>query len=106
MILTTTPTVEGHRVESYLGVVASEVIAGANVARDFLAGITDLVGGRSAAFEGRLTQARDEAMTELQQNAAKLGADAVVGLHVDYEVVGQSMLMVTMYGTAVRLAKL
>ena len=105
MILTTTPSIEGHRIDAYLGIVSAEVIAGANVVRDFMAGISDIIGGRSGAFEQKMTEARKEAEAELRKNAAATGADAVVGVTFDIEVVGQSMLMTVAYGTAVRLAR-
>ncbi|GAA5334354.1 MULTISPECIES: heavy metal-binding domain-containing protein [Thermus] len=106
MILTTTPDVEGHRIEAYLGVVFGEAIVGANLFRDLFAQIRDIVGGRSGAYEAELKRAREIALAELAEAARRLGADAVVGIDVDYEVLGQgnSMLMVTVSGTAVRLA--
>ncbi|APD09809.1 MULTISPECIES: heavy metal-binding domain-containing protein [Thermus] len=106
MILTTTPHVEGHRIEAYLGVVFGEAIVGANLFRDLFAQIRDIVGGRSGAYEAELKRAREIALGELAEAARRLGADAVVGIDVDYEVLGQgnSMLMVTVSGTAVRLA--
>jgi uncharacterized protein YbjQ (UPF0145 family) len=105
MILSTTPTLEGHPVREYLGVVAGETIVGANVVRDFFASITDVIGGRAGAYEEVLGRARREALDELADRAADLGANAVVGIHLSYEAVGQtgSMLMVTATGTAVRL---
>lgn len=106
MILTTTPNVEGRRIEAYLGVVFGEAILGANLFRDLFAQIRDVVGGRSGAYEAELKRAREIALKELAEAARRLGADAVVGIDVDYEVLGQgnSMLMVTVSGTAVRLA--
>ena len=103
MILTTTPTVEGHPVRHYLGVVTSETIIGANVLKDFMAGIRDLVGGRSNAYEQVLREAKDAALQELTSRAQTLGANAIVGIDFDYETVGSSgsMLMVTCSGTAV-----
>ena len=103
MIMTTTSTVEGHKVTSYKGVVVGEAIMGANVVRDFFAGITDIVGGRSGAYEAKLQDARDTAMSELQDRARAQGANAVIGIDLDYEVVGDSMLMVSVSGTAVIL---
>ena len=104
-ILTTTPTVENRAVVTYLGIVTGEAILGANVFRDLFAGIRDIVGGRSAAYERELRRARDLALAEMAQEASGLGADAVVGIDLDYETVGQgSMLMVSASGTAVRLA--
>jgi uncharacterized protein YbjQ (UPF0145 family) len=104
VILTTTGTVEGHRITGYHGIVVGEAIMGANVIRDFFASITDVVGGRSGAYESKLQDARDTAMRELEQRALKLGANAVVGIDLDYEVVGESMLMVSASGTAVTIA--
>ena len=103
MILTTTPTIEGHPVRHYLGVVTSETIIGANVLKDFMAGIRDLVGGRSNAYEQVLREAKDAALQELTSRAQALGANAIVGIDFDYETVGSSgsMLMVTCSGTAV-----
>ncbi len=103
MILTTTPNVEGRRIGQYLGIVAGEAIMGANVVRDIFASITDIVGGRSGAYEQQLQQARDICLNEMSQNAQRLGADAIVGIDIDYEVVREGMLMVTSSGTAVRL---
>ena len=103
MIVTTTPSVEGRRITRYCGVVAGEAILGANLFKDLFAGIRDLVGGRSATYERELQRARDIAMEELQQRAQELGANAVVGIDLDYEVLGQGngMLMVSASGTAV-----
>ncbi|MEP2889412.1 heavy metal-binding domain-containing protein [Tateyamaria sp.] len=103
MIMTTTPSVEGHKITAYKGIVVGEAIMGANVVRDFFAGITDIIGGRSGAYESKLQDARDTAMYELKQRAAAAGANAVVGVDLDYEVVGDSMLMVSVSGTAVVL---
>ena len=103
MIMTTTPSVEGHKITAYKGIVVGEAIMGANVVRDFFAGITDVIGGRSGAYESKLQDARDTAMHELEQRAAQVGANAVVGIDLDYEVVGDSMLMVSVSGTAVVL---
>lgn len=103
MILTTTPTIEGYPVRQYLGVVTSETIIGANVFKDFMADIRDLVGGRSNAYEQVLREAKDAALQELTSRAQALGANAIVGIDFDYETVGSSgsMLMVTCSGTAV-----
>ena len=105
MIQTTTPSVEGRTITEYLGVVTGEAILGANIFRDLFAGVRDIVGGRSAAYEDELRKARDIAMQEPSAEAAARGADAVVGIDLDYETVGQggSMLMVSASGTAVRL---
>lgn len=103
MIITTTNSVEGHRITAYRGVVVGEAIMGANVVRDFFAGITDIVGGRSGAYEAKLQDARDTALKELEDRAREAGGTAVVGVDLDYEVVGDSMLMVSASGTAVVL---
>jgi uncharacterized protein YbjQ (UPF0145 family) len=104
MILTTTNSVEGYKITDYKGIVVGEAIMGANIVRDFFASVTDIVGGRSGAYETKLKDARDEAMREIEERAATLGANAVVGVDLDYEVVGDSMLMVSVSGTAVVLA--
>ena len=103
MILTTTSRIEGRPVKDYRGIVTGEAIVGANIVKDFFAGIRDIVGGRSAAYEQELQKAREIAFKELEDAAQKLGANAVVGVDIDYEVVGQSgsMLMVSVSGTAV-----
>ncbi len=103
MLLTTTPTLEGRPVRQYLGVVTSETIIGANIFRDFFASIRDVIGGRSGSYEEVLREAKNSAFRELEQEAQRLGANAVVGIDLDYETVGQggSMLMVTASGTAV-----
>ncbi|WP_415402844.1 heavy metal-binding domain-containing protein [Tateyamaria sp. SN3-11] len=103
MILTTTHSVEGYKITDYRGIVVGEAIMGANVVRDFFAGVTDIIGGRSGAYESKLQDARDTAMQELEQRAAQMGANAVLGVDLDYEVVGDSMLMVSVSGTAVVL---
>ena len=104
MIYTTTPSVDGRTIGEYLGIVTGEAILGANIFKDLFAGIRDIVGGRSGAYEDALRQAREIALNELGAWATQLGADAVVGIDIDYETVGQgSMLMVTASGTAVRL---
>jgi uncharacterized protein YbjQ (UPF0145 family) len=103
MLLTTTSHLEGKPVSQYLGVVTGEAIIGANVFRDMFATVRDIVGGRSATYERGLAEARDTAMAEMQQRAQQLGANAVIGIDLDYEVLGQSngMLMVSVSGTAV-----
>ncbi|WP_457630477.1 YbjQ family protein [Oceanithermus sp.] len=101
MILTTTNTVEGHRIVEYRGIVHGETIVGANIFKDFMASVRDVFGGRSGAYEKELKNAREIALRELAEEAARLGANAVVGIDLDYEVIGQSMLMVTASGTAV-----
>ncbi|SBO44396.1 heavy metal-binding domain-containing protein [Cyanobium sp. NIES-981] len=105
MLITTTPSLEGQTIQHYLGPVHGEAILGANIFRDLLASVRDVVGGRARAYEKALQQARQEAMEELARRAELLGADAVVGLQLDTEVLGQSggMLMVCAVGTAVRL---
>ncbi|MGH9159974.1 MAG: heavy metal-binding domain-containing protein [Vicinamibacteraceae bacterium] len=103
MIVTTTAALDGRPVKSYLGVVTGEAILGANIFRDLFAGIRDIVGGRSAAYERELRRAKDLALQEMQEQATALGANAVIGVDLDYETVGQggSMLMVSASGTAV-----
>ena len=105
MILTTTPSIEGRTIEEYKGVVFGEVISGVNFIRDFAASIRNIVGGRSGSYEHELIDARAHAMEEMAQRAQALGADAVVGIDIDYEVLGENggMLMVTASGTAVKL---
>lgn len=105
MIVTTTPGIEGRKITSYLGVVTGEAIMGANLFRDMFAGLRDIVGGRSGAYEKELRKARETAMDELQDAARELGANAVVGVDLDYEVLGDTngMLMVSISGTAVKL---
>ena len=106
MLLTTTSHVEGSQIQ-YLGVVSGEAILGANIFKDFFAGIRDIVGGRSAAYEGELRKAKDIAMSEMQQQAAQLGVNAVIGIDIDYETIqignGGGMMMVSASGTAVIL---
>ena len=106
MILTTTPTIEGRSIVEYKGVVFGEVIAGVDFVRDIAASIRNIVGGRSNSYEEELIRARSQAMDEMSRNAQKLGADAVVGIDIDYEVLGSNngMLMVTSSGTAVKLS--
>ncbi len=103
MLITTTPTVEGRRITRYCGVVCGEAIMGANIFKDLFAGIRDIVGGRSATYEKELQRAREIALKELEERAASLGANAVVGVDLDYEVMGREngMLMVAASGTAV-----
>ena len=103
MIVTTTSNIEGRRIVTYHGIVVGEAIMGANVVRDFFASVSDIVGGRSGAYESKLQDAREVALKEMQDRAARLGANAVVGVDLDYEVLGQSMLMVSASGTAVTL---
>ena len=103
MIITTTPNIEGHPIKEYKGLVTGETIIGANFLKDFLAGITDFFGGRSSSYEAVLAKATDVALREMQDRAAAMGANAIVGIDLDYEVLGKenSMLMVTSSGTAV-----
>jgi uncharacterized protein YbjQ (UPF0145 family) len=104
MLVTTTPSVEGRNIVEYQGLVTGEAIMGANVFRDLFAGVRDIVGGRSAAYERELKKAKELALGEMAQQAEDLGADAVVSVDLDYETVGNgSMLMVSTSGTAVRL---
>ena len=105
MIITTTNSVEGYKVIGYYGVVFGEVIAGINMLKDIGAGLRNIFGGRSQGYEDELLNARNEALAELEQRAAALGADAVIGVDLDYEVLGtgNDMLMVTASGTAVKL---
>lgn len=101
MIVTTTPTIDGKKIIEYKGIVTGEAIMGANIVRDIFASITDIVGGRSAAYESKLSDARQVALQEMEKNASELGANAIVGVDLDYEVVREGMLMVTSSGTAV-----
>jgi len=103
MIVTTTPSIEGKPIKEYCGIVTGEAIMGANIMRDIFASITDIVGGRSGAYEQKLIDARNVAMEEMQYHAQKLGANAIVGIDLDYEVVREGMLMVTASGTAVKI---
>jgi uncharacterized protein YbjQ (UPF0145 family) len=105
MIVTTTPSIEGRSIQQYLGIVTGETIIGANIFRDFFAGIRDIVGGRAGSYEKVLTDARETAIREMQERATALGANAVVGVDLDYEVLGaqNGMLMVSASGTAVRV---
>lgn len=103
MLLTTTNTLEGKTISRYHGLVSGEAILGANIFKDFFAGIRDIVGGRSAAYEEELRKAKEIALGEMQAQAAALGANAIIGVDLDYETIGQggSMLMVSACGTAV-----
>lgn len=107
MLITTTPTVQGAEIENYFGIVTGEAILGTNIFKDFFAGIRDIVGGRSAAYEEELRRARDTAIDEMAMDAEALGGDAVVGVDLDYETIqisrGGTMLMVSASGTAVKL---
>jgi uncharacterized protein YbjQ (UPF0145 family) len=106
MLITTTPSVEGHRITAYHGVVSGEAILGANVFRDFFASIRDFVGGRAGSYEKVLGDAREHALAEMAERAQRLGANAVVGVDLDYGALGasESMLMVTATGTAVTVS--
>jgi uncharacterized protein YbjQ (UPF0145 family) len=103
MIMSTTPTIEGQTIREYKGVVTGETIIGANVFKDFFAGIRDIIGGRSGSYEKVLREAKDTSLSEMQDRAREMGANAIVGIDIDYETVGQngSMLMVATSGTAV-----
>lgn len=106
MILSTTHTIEGKQITAYLGIVSGEAIIGANLFKDLFASITDIVGGRSASYEKVLKEAKENALQEIADKAAGLGADAVIGIDLDYETIGNngSMLMVSANGTAVKTA--
>ncbi|UCC27112.1 MAG: YbjQ family protein [Gemmatimonadales bacterium] len=106
MIVTTTNTLQDHRIEDYLGIVTGEAIQGAHIGRDILAGLRDVFGGRAGAYETTLREAREEALREMVHAAKARGADAVIAVDIDYEVLGKAggMLMVTAAGTAVKLA--
>jgi len=103
LILTTTPNIEGKKITRYFGLVTGEAIIGANIFRDIFAGIRDIVGGRSGSYEEVLREAKENALSEMTENARRLGANAVIGIDLDYEAIGTngSMLMVTSSGTAV-----
>lgn len=103
-IITTTGNIEGRPIASYLGVIAGETVLGVNAFKDIAAGFRNIVGGRSGKYEEELRKGRDTALDEMAQRASELGADAVVGVKIDYETVGGQMLMITASGTAVKLA--
>nr|WP_216366255.1 YbjQ family protein [Geobacillus sp. BMUD] len=103
VIVTTTNTIEGKEIEEYLGIVAGEVILGANVIRDFLASITDIIGGRSGTYESKLAEGRETAIKEMVNQARSLGANAVIGVDLDFETLRDGMMMCIATGTAVRL---
>ncbi|WP_400162956.1 YbjQ family protein [Brevibacillus sp. TJ4] len=103
MIVTTTNTLQGKEIQEYLGIVSGEVIMGANVVRDFLAGITDIIGGRSGSYESKLAEGRELAIREMKEKARSLGGDAVIGVDLDFETLREGMMMVIATGTAVRL---
>jgi uncharacterized protein YbjQ (UPF0145 family) len=108
MLITTTPNIEGKQISQYFGLVSGEAILGANIFKDFFAGIRDIVGGRSAAYENELRKAKEIAIREMTDSAAALGGNAIVGVDLDYETIGSgqgsSMLMVSASGTAVRVS--
>jgi uncharacterized protein YbjQ (UPF0145 family) len=106
MIVATTPTLEGMKITSYCGIVSGEIVAGVNVLKDIAAGFTNFFGGRSGSYENELIEARERALEEMAQRATAMGANAVVGVDIDYEVLGQgnNMLMVIATGTAVRVS--
>jgi len=105
LLITTTPTVEGRPATQYLGIVSGETIIGANIIKDFFAGVRDIIGGRSGSYEKVLREAKESSLKEMEEMAIALGADAIVGVDLDYETVGPrgGMLMVTSSGTAVKL---
>ncbi len=103
MIITTTPTIQGQEITDYLGIVTGEAIMGANVFKDFVASITDIIGGRAGAYEQELQKARKIAISEMTVEAQSLGGQAIVGVDLDYEVIRGGMLMVAISGTAVKL---
>lgn len=103
MLVTTTHTVQGRDVEQYIDIVTGEAIMAANVVRDFMAGVRDIIGGRSGAYEDKLAEGRAIAINEMKDKAAKLGANAVIGINLDFETIGNGMMMVVASGTAVRI---
>jgi uncharacterized protein YbjQ (UPF0145 family) len=103
MLMTTTATLQDRKVKKYIGIVTGEAILGANIFKDFFAGIRDIVGGRSAAYENELRKAKEIALEEMQTEARRLDANAIIGVDLDYETVGKSMLMVSASGTAVEI---
>mgnify|MGYP003138068373 FL=1 len=104
MIITTTGSIEGRNIASYIGIVGGEAVMGSNFVRDFFARVRDTFGGRSGSYQKEIRNARAHALQDMKDEAAELGADAVIGIALDVEVVGDSMLMVTVSGTAVKLA--
>lgn len=103
MIVSTTSTLQGKEIEAYLDIVSGEVIMGANVVRDFMAGITDIIGGRSGTYENKLAEGREVAIREMKEKARSLGANAVIGVDLDFETLREGMMMVIATGTAVRV---
>lgn len=105
MILSTTPTIEGKKIIEYRGLVTGEAIIGTNIMKDFLAGITDIIGGRSNAYEKSLQEAKEIAQKEMIEQAEALGCNAIIGIDIDYETVREGMLMVSLSGTAVKISE-
>lgn len=103
MIISTTSTLQGKEIEEYLGIVVGETIMGANVVRDFLAGITDIIGGRSGAYESKLAEGRQIAIEEMKEHARRMGANAIIGVDLDFETLRDGMMMCVATGTAVRV---
>ncbi|MFB6468258.1 YbjQ family protein [Cytobacillus sp. Hz8] len=101
MVITTTSTLQGKEIERYISVVSGEAIMGANVVRDFLASVTDIIGGRSSAYENKLAEGREIALREMQDKASRLGANAVIGVDLDFETLREGMMMCIATGTAV-----
>lgn len=106
MIISTTNSLQGYSIDQYLGLVSGETIIGANIFKDFFASITDIVGGRSSAYEQVLREAKATAMAEMEMQARQFGANAIIGIDLDYETIREGMLMVTVSGTAVKTTKL
>ena len=104
MIVSTTPDLQGHPIQEYLGIIVGESIIATNVMRDIMAGLRDIVGGRSGAYEEKMQEARDIAVREMIEKAEAVGATAVVGVDIDYETIGNNMMMVSASGTAVKTA--
>ncbi|TDQ36394.1 YbjQ family protein [Aureibacillus halotolerans] len=105
MIVTTTSQLDGYVITDYIGIASGEAIMGANIARDFLSGITDIIGGRSTAYEQNLSKGREIALEEMQEEARSQGADAIIGVDIDFETVRDGMMMVIATGTAVRVQR-
>ncbi len=105
LVITTTPNIEGSKIEEYLEIVSGEAVMGANIVRDWFASVTDIIGGRSGQYEGKFREAKDIALDEMVEQAITYGANAVVGVTIDYEMVRESMMMVAVHGTAVKIVK-
>jgi len=105
LVITTTPNIQGSKIEEYLGIVSGEAVMGANILRDTLAGITDIIGGRSGQYENRFRKAKEIAIDEMAVQAKSREANAIVGVSIDYEMVRESMMMVSAHGTAVKIVK-